>query len=414
MSVSLKKHCALLTKENVSLQIEPFLVKQGYLKPTLGKQKKQISFSSATLRNMIEEESKRDTSIVFERENQTLRSMSSGERKVALLKYLISLAPNYLLIENFYDNLDKNNQGILEGLLINASEYISIIQIVNKQSELLPFITNLYFSNAKKQLVPYKKDSNCFFRSEPTLFSKFSIPQTTTKYNYKYQTFIKLTNVAVHFFDKPILKAISWEIKLGEFWQLIGANGTGKTTLLSLITGDSHKAYGQNIVLFDKLKGTEENVWEIKQKIGYFTPNITELFNKRHSVLHMVLSGFYDSIGLYVKPLDIHIKLAKQWLELIEMTSFTNTTFSTLTATQQRMVLIVRAMVKHPPLLILDEPTSGLNAKNISIIVALINKISKETNTAIIYVSHSVEDGLHPKHIYKLNQSSYGSTGGLL
>jgi molybdate transport system ATP-binding protein len=88
---------------------------------------------------------------------------------------------------------------------------------------------------------------------------------------------------------------------------------------LSLITGDSHKAYGQNIVLFDKLKGTEENIWEIKQKTGYFTPNITELFNRRHSVLYMIFSGFYDLIGLYIKLLEAHVRLAYEWLNLLDM-----------------------------------------------------------------------------------------------
>ena len=223
-----------------------------------------------------------------------------------------------------------------------------------------------------------------------------------------------MSDVSVRFYDKPVLKGIHWEIGLGEFWQMIGENGSGKTTLLSLITGDSHKAYGQNIVLFDKLKGTEENVWEIKKKIGYFTPNITELFNARHSVLHMVLSGFYDSVGLYVKPLDLHVQLAKEWLDVIQMKDMAHTTFTTLSPGKQRMVLIARAMVKHPPLLILDEPTSGLDKEHIAIIVALINKIAKETKTTIIYVSHSVESGLKPQHVYKLSKTAEGSLGNIL
>ena len=413
MTSILKKHSAILSKGDASFNIDPFLVQQGLLKSTSGKQKKELSFSTKTLLKMIEEESKRDTSIILEREKQSLRSMSSGERKKALLKYLLSTNPTYLRIENLYDNLDIHSQKELTILLEKASKTTTIIQIVNKETELLPFITALYSCNKEMQISPHLNSIASFFKVEAISFSKFSIPTTTTKYSYDYNTFIQLTNVAVSFYDKPILKNISWNIKLGEFWQLVGENGTGKTTLLSLITGDSHKAYGQNIILFDKLKGTEENVWEIKQKIGYFTPNITELFNKRHSVLHMVLSGFYDSIGLYVNPLDIHIKLAKQWLELIDMLSFANTTFSTLTAIQQRMVLIARAMVKHPPLLILDEPTSGLDKKNRALIVALINKISIETKTTIIYVSHSLELGLTPDKVYKLSKSTTGSTGSL-
>ena len=276
------------------------------------------------------------------------------------------------------------------------------------------FFNSFYFLVNEEKLKPHLKSFSDFFKNDEYTFSKFTIPKTTTSYQYDYKTFVKLTDVSVSYLEKPILNTISWEIKLGEFWQLIGENGSGKTTILSLITGDSSKAYGQNIVLFDKLKGTGKNVWEIKQKIGYFTPNITELFNRRHSVLHMVLSGFYDSIGLYVKPLEVHIKLANEWLELIQMTELSKKTFATLSLAQQRMILIVRAMVKHPPLLILDEPTSGLDKESAALIVALINKIAQETKTTIIYVSHAVEKGLKPDKIFKLEKSDSGSIGTIL
>ena len=401
-----KSHIAILARVDFIFNHEAlFPVRSG---------KKNLAFSEKTIHKMVEEESKRDTSVIIEREGQSLRSMSSGERKVAVLTYLISLKPDFLWIENFYDNLDVQNKVRLEKLILAFSNKGIVIQVVRKEKDLLSFIESSYCFDENSGLIPYHKDISTFFDSLEPAFSKYSIPKTTTKYKYDFQEFVKLTDVCVNYFGKPILKNISWEIKLGEFWQLIGENGSGKSTLLSLITGDNHKAYGQNIILFDKLKGTEENVWEIKQKIGYFTPTITELFNRRHSVLHMVLSGFYDSIGLYVKPMDIHVKLAHQWIELIGMTKLSNATFSTLSLSQQRIILITRAMVKQPPLLILDEPTSGLDKKNTSLVVSLINKMAKETMTAIIYVSHSVEKGLSPNRIYKLESSESGSIGKIL
>lgn len=372
--------------------------------------KEILLYSEVTIRELVEQEAKRDTSVIIEREGQSLRTMSSGERKVAVFNYLISRKPKSLIIENFHENLDPINRSIIDSLLVNVSKEINIIQVVRKQRELFSFI-HTFFIVSNRQLIQYKANPSSFFVSKNRHFSEFIIPESPSSYFSDHNTFVKLSDVTIKFFEKTVLKNINWEIKLGEFWQLIGENGSGKTTLLSLITGDSHKAYGQNIVLFDKLKGTEENVWEIKQKIGYFTPNITELFNRRHSVLHMVLSGFYDSIGLYVKPLDIHIKLAHQWLELIGLTEYSNATFMTLPLSKQRMVLIARAMVKHPPLLILDEPTSGLDIESTQLIVALINKISLETKTTIIYVSHSLEDGLSADKRYKLLKTSCGSLG---
>jgi molybdate transport system ATP-binding protein len=405
MELNLTTHIAILNTSVATLNFNQLFSEDSC--------KKIVFFSELTLRNIVEEEAKHDTFVIYEREVQTLRSMSSGERKVALLNYLISLNPEYLCVENFYDNLDSNNHKKLEALIINASKSIKIIQIVRKEKELLPFITSYYFIE-ETILKPYLNSLASFFKNEVTDFSKFNIPSTTTNYNYHYSTFIKLQHVSVSYLEKPVLNNISWELKLGEFWQLIGENGSGKTTILSLITGDCNKAYGQHIVLFDKLKGTEENIWEIKQKIGYFTPNITELFSRRNSVLHMILSGFYDSIGLYVKPLDVHIKLAYEWLNLLGLTALAKKTFTTLPLAQQRMVLIARAMVKHPPLLILDEPTSGLNTKSASLIVSLIRKISQETKTTIIFVSHTIENGLQPDNIFKLEKSTTGSTGRVL
>ncbi|WP_139958157.1 ATP-binding cassette domain-containing protein [Flavicella sediminum] len=414
MSLQEIQHVAILKSQKSVIDLTSFLVQQGYMEPTTGYKRTLLTYSLATLKHLIEDEVKRDVSIFEVKNGQSLRSMSSGERKRALLQYLLSLDSKFLIVENVFDNLDVENRKLIEALLMEAAKKISIIQVVARQDELLPFIKDFFVVENAKDIVPYKKAIESFFEEKTKIFDDFSIPKTTTKYAYAYNTFVKLQDVSVSFYEKKVLGNISWEIKLGEFWQLIGANGTGKTTLLSLITGDSHKAYGQNIVLFDKLKGTEENVWEIKQKIGYFTPNITELFNRRHSVLHMVLSGFYDSIGLYIKPLDIHVKLAKEWLELMQLTDLANKTFCTLTMSQQRMVLIARAMVKHPPLLILDEPTSGLDKDSIAIIVALINKIAKETRTTIIYVSHIMEKGLEPDHTYKLEEATEGSIGAKL
>lgn len=367
-------------------------------------------FTENYLQQLIEEEVKHQKPVV--KANQTLRSMSSGERKIALVNHLISQKPEVLYIEDLQENLDPENKNKIIQQLHKLATGTQVIQVVKKEKELLPFIKNLFYLDKENQLTSYAEPIARFFQEKKIEY--FNVPETTTIYRYNYTTFIKLKNVSVQYLDNPILKDISWEIKPGEFWQLVGENGSGKTTLLSLITGDNPKAYGQDIVLFDKPKGTEDNVWQIKHKIGYFTPNITELFSKRHSVLDMVLSGFYDSVGLYVKPQDIHISLAQRWLKLAEMEDLAQTTFTTLSPSQQRIIMIIRAMVKHPPLLILDEPTSGVDREGTAIIVALINKIAQETPTTIIYVSHVLEQGLSPNYVYRLKKGNLGSVGKVI
>lgn len=398
-------HCVILLKIS---QTEHFHYYMNKIKP-----QGLVEYSIPVINKLVEEESKRDTSVILEREGQSLRTMSSGERKLAVLKYLLDLKPKVLVIDDIYENLDSINLSLIHKLLKEYAAIGVLIQLLKRKT--IPVInSSKYFVLENNMLVPFVKGIGGFFKKDISDFSDVSIPAATTEYENSYENFIRLSDVTIKFFEKVVLKNVNWHINLGEFWQLVGENGSGKTTLLSLITGDSHKAYGQDIILFDKLKGTEDNVWEIKQKIGYFTPNITELFNRRHSVLHMVLSGFYDSIGLYVRPLDRHIVLAKEWIALIGLTEFSNKTFMTLPLSQQRMVLIARAMVKHPPLLILDEPTSGLDTESTQLIVSLINKIAEETKTTIIYVSHRIEDGLTPDKTYKLSKSNKGSTGMVL
>ncbi len=212
--------------------------------------------------------------------------------------------------------------------------------------------------------------------------------------------------------ERTIIKDICWEIKAGEFWQLVGPNGSGKSTILSLISGDNPKAFLQDITLFGVKKGSGESVWDIKKKIGYFSSELMRGFMRADSIKNMILSGFYDSIGLYKFPTDRQILLAHQWLHLLGMYRIKDSSFLDLSIGHKRLVLIARAMVKHPPLLILDEPTNGLDDNDVALFSELINKIASESETAILYVSHRKEAGvLNPDFIYELLPNQTGSRG---
>jgi molybdate transport system ATP-binding protein len=219
-----------------------------------------------------------------------------------------------------------------------------------------------------------------------------------------------LKDVTVAYEERPILNGINWTIKPGEFWQLIGPNGSGKSTLLTMIDGDNPKAFGQEIYLFGQLKGTGETVWDIKKKLGYFTPSMMELFKaRRHKAEGMIIGGLHDSIGLYHTPSAAQQDLAGKWLKVIGLECKSKVAFVDLSQVEQRMVLIARAMIKHPPVLILDEPSNGLDDYSAAMLVTLINKIAQESRSTILYVSHRSEDGLQPDHILELIPSPDGS-----
>lgn len=372
-----------------------------------------VLFSAIAIKELIEEEERHEYVEVATTANRHLRYLSGGEQKKALLSYLLLKKPGFIIADNPFDNLDIASQESLLLMLQQIAAGIPIIQIVNRTKDWLPFIKNAVSIN-DENLIVYEHNISVFIAKQKV--SDISvvnqkIPPSDQHYGMVTNPLIQFNNVTVQYEERVIVKDICWQINAGEFWQLIGPNGSGKTTLLSLITGDNTKGYGQDIILFGKRKGSGETVWSIKEKIGYFTSSMTDLFSRHTNVEQMIISGYFDSIGLYIKPSGRQIKLAQQWLGLIGMLPQKSTPFYKLSLGQQRMVLIARAMVKHPPLLILDEPSAGLDDKNTAIITALINKIALETSTAILYISHRAEEGLNPKFSFRLLPGNEGSTG---
>ena len=368
-------------------------------------------FSKLELDKFIEEEAIHDLSVLTPDTRQSLRSMSSGERKKALLKYLLAREPDYLLLDNPFDNLDRNSQTNLKALLQELSKEISIIQIISRQEDILEFINNYGILNNSTLIWHETKEQVAEVISQYQFKIKGSIPGPLEKLGYDQEYLIQLKGINVSYGDKNILRDIYWDIEPGAYWELAGKNGSGKTTILSMITGDNPKAYGQQLYLFGRKKGSGESIWEIKKNIGYFTPAMVDRFRGYHSLENMLISGIMDSIGLYVRPNEAQIRLARNWLELVGMEGMKDNYFHDLSLGQQRLIMCIRAMIKHPLLLILDEPTAGLDDASAALIVQLVNKMAEESHCTVIFVSHRPEPGLDPQWTYLLEMSSEGSTG---
>lgn len=372
------------------------------------KKLKPALFSEITLNKFIDEEIHHGRVRVETVTKNSLLHSSEGERKQALLNHIISQNPDYIIADNIYGNLDVKKQDAIEKIFIDLSGKIHIIQITNRIEEILPFITNTYKVVNQKLITFNKKKSS---GKNDALNFVASLPQPYRPISENINPLIKFNNVSVKYYDRPILNAISWEVKPGEFWQLIGANGSGKSTMLSMIYGDNPKAFGQDITLFGVKKGSGESVWDIKKKIGYFSSDMLRGFKRLDSIGNMIVSGFFDSVGLYQEPTNEQIKITEQWLHVLKMYPIRKQNFLDLSKGHQRLVLIARAMVKYPALLILDEPTNGLDDFDATLFSNLINKIAKETETAILYVSHRKEAGLNPDFIYQLTPDVMGSVG---
>lgn len=372
-------------------------------------------FSKISLEAFLEEEDKHDQKIITIGTDQRLGTMSSGEQKRALLQYLLHIRPGFFILDNPFDNLDKESQLSMGRSLEKLAKTTPIIQLLSRKEDLLPFCNNSLFLDGS-QLKSLKASREAPIRINRHQITHFNgkIPAPYRSNGQRVDILIQCKEISVSYGDKKILNKINWTIKPGEFWQLKGRNGSGKSTLLSMITGDSHKGYGQELYLFGKRKGSGESVWDIKKNIGYYTPAMTDKFSGLHSALNMIISGLNDSIGLYLRATENQKALAKEWLLILNLWHLRDVNFADLTRGQQRLIMTARAMVKNPPLLILDEPTAGLDDESASLFIALVNKIAEESKTAIVFVSHRTEAGLKPKHVYELSPTPNGSVGNIL
>jgi len=368
--------------------------------------------STITINRFIEEELRHDRFLIQTAENSSLESMSSGQQKKALLDYLITQKPQYLVLDDVYSNIDKATQESITSTLAQLSKTTLLIQLFFQKRDMLSCIETVYIVDQNNTIIK-AETAGSFQNSEPVQeknIHRFKLPMEYDENHVDINPLIQLNSVSVRYVEKPVLYKVNWTIQKGEFWQLVGPNGSGKSTLLSIIIGDNPRGYGQEMILFGKKKGSGESIWDIKRQIGYFTPAMIQQFTRDDTVENMIISGLMDSVGLYCKPSDMQKDIATKWLKMLG-TAYHNKTFQSLSIGQQRMVMVARAMVKHPPLLILDEPTIELDDVNSKLFIEMVNAIASEKKIAILYVSHRDEPNLHPDKIFELVPGKEGSIG---
>jgi molybdate transport system ATP-binding protein len=179
---------------------------------------------------------------------------------------------------------------------------------------------------------------------------------------------VELKNVNISYWGKPVLRNITWTIHPGSKWLLLGPNGSGKTTLLSLLTGDNPKSFAQDITLFGRRRGTGETIFDIQARIGHVSPEVHYHFPAQRTAREAVLSGF---TGTFAPPGEVTVEQEVQYSALVNFfedvlpPEICETRFRELSNSHQRLVLLLRAFVKEPTLLILDEPYQGMDEQMI-------------------------------------------------
>ena len=171
-----------------------------------------------------------------------------------------------------------------------------------------------------------------------------------------------------------------------------GPNGSGKSSLLEMITGDHPQAYSNDLHLFGRRRGSGETVWDIKKNVGVVSARLHRDYRVGGSVEEVLLSGLFDSIGVYQKPEPSDRARAMAWLAWLELGLAPSAAFRELSFGQQRLVLIARAAIKVPPLVVMDEPTSGLDAENRLRALELVESLCTQRKSTLLMVTHRADE----------------------
>ena len=331
---------------------------------------------------------------------RAFRKLSTGETRKLLLVRALASKPDLIVLDEPFDGLDAAALPMLQAHLASVADRLPMVLVLNRFDEAPGFVTDFAYVDGGRLESTVRRDDAAGYDELHRLLhlktTELELPSVDPVDRLPPldpdEPLVTLRGATVRYGDTVIFGGVDWTIRPDEHWQLTGPNGSGKTALLSLITGDHPQCYVNDITVFGRRRGTGESVWEIKRFVGHVSTALQVEYRVSASCRNVVLSGFHDSIGVYTKSTDAQKRVADEWLALLGMAHRADESFARLSYGDRRMLLIARAMVKRPPLLILDEPCLGLDDANRRLVLALIERICAGGGTTVLYVNHHAGD----------------------
>ena len=315
--------------------------------------------------------------------------LSSGELRKYKLASSLFTNPKVLIMENPFIGLDGKTRDQLKALMnmLAKEQGLQMILVLAKTDEIPDFITHIV--EVKDMRVLPKVDVSQW---KPTTAESTTSPSYPKTSDQGLSPVIEFRKVSIRYGGRTILKDLDWTVHQGEHWSLSGQNGSGKSTLLSLVCADNPQSYACDISLFGHKRGSGESIWDIKRHIGYVSPEMHRSYKQNIPAIQIVASGLKDSVGLYVRPTEAEKEQCRKWLNTFGVGELADRKFMEMSSGEQRLVLLARAFVKEPDLLILDEPLHGLDDINRRMVKDLVNDYCKNPAVTLIYVTHYQEE----------------------
>ncbi len=337
-----------------------------------------------------------DLPFIWEKQLVTL---SSGEMRKYQLARALAVRPRMVIIDSPFIGLDVQTRDMLCRLLETLIHdwNMQIVLVVSRREDIPPFITHIIevqdrcpstVMPVEDYLARPEKPLPQPLLSQDLVDLMHSLPET----DMESDEIVRCNQVTLQYGSRRILDRLDWTIRKGEHWALLGPNGSGKSALLSMVYADNPQSYACDIALFGRPRGTGESIWEIKKHIGYVSPEMHRSYCRRYPALDIVASGLHDTIGLYKKITDQEREACRVWMNIFGITHLEGRDFLELSSGEQRMILLARAFVKNPTLLILDEPLHGLDRKNRTLVMEIIKAFCAQPQKTLIIVTHYPEE----------------------
>ncbi|MEM7369205.1 MAG: ATP-binding cassette domain-containing protein [Bacteroidota bacterium] len=316
--------------------------------------------------------------------------LSSGQiRRVSLASALLS-PPQLLILDDPYLGLDTAGRQTLNDLLTDlVSRHTLQLILVGCESDWPAIMTHRLHLDGNGTGTEVPLD---YAPSHDSLEDQVSLSRLVSLFKQTQQevscaSVVRLEDVSVQYDDHLALQNLHWEVKPGEKWAIYGPNGSGKSTLLSLLYGDHPQAYANRIWLFDQRRGKGESIWDIKARIGFTSSEFHAYFDSALSCREVVLTGFTDSFvpkaHLTEREDDI-VDLLFQYFQLDDLPPLL---FKLASTGEQRLILLIRALVKNPPVLLLDEPFQAMDRRSIRQALALLDQMLDDSHT-LLFITH--------------------------
>jgi molybdate transport system ATP-binding protein len=326
------------------------------------------------------------------------RQLSSGQSRKLLLLRELTCGATTLVIQNPYEGLDQQSCAELDQALSHLPEReIELILTVNSVGDIPDWCTHLAVIGAGQlRMAGPRSRTLARLRSEQ---ETTAAKQQAAPEHYLNGTaptpaeeLVFLQNGHAAYGDTKLFAGLNLRIHTGDHTLITGPNGCGKSTLLDIITGDNPGCYGNDLRIFGRKRGSGESIWDIKKHMGIISGALHREHRVPGSALHIILSGLYDSIGLYRKVHESEMRTGMHWLAWLGLEDRAGVPFRRLPFAEQRLVLIARALIKRPKLLIFDEATHGLDDTYRQILLDLLEKIADQRLSTILFVSHRKDE----------------------